>query len=56
MYRPYHPPADPIVVRDLTQQQEEMRTRVRLEPLSAEPTFIAGCDSSFPTPETIPSG
>lgn len=53
MYRPYHPPADPIVVRDLTQQQEEMRTRIRIEPLAAEPMLIAGCDSSFPTPETI---
>ncbi|MBC6988104.1 deoxyribonuclease V [Hymenobacter sp. BT491] len=53
MYRPYHPPADPIVVRELTRQQEELRTRVRLEPLAAEPTLIAGCDSSFPTPDTI---
>ncbi|WP_045690223.1 deoxyribonuclease V [Hymenobacter sp. AT01-02] len=52
-YRPYTPPADPRIVRDLTQQQEELRTRVRLEPLSQEPRFIAGCDSSFPTPETI---
>jgi deoxyribonuclease V len=53
MYRPYHPPADPIVVRELTQQQEAMRTRVQLTPLPQEPSFIAGCDSSFPTPDTI---
>jgi len=53
MYRPYHPPADPVVVRELTQEQEAMRTRVRLLPLPHEPSFIAGCDSSFPTPDTI---
>lgn len=53
MYRPYHPPADPAVVRDLTQQQNELRQHVRLEPLPAPPRFIAGCDSSFPTPDTI---
>ncbi|GGF15649.1 deoxyribonuclease V [Hymenobacter cavernae] len=53
MYRPYHPPADPVVVRELTQEQEAMRTRVRLLPLPQEPSFIAGCDSSFPTPDTI---
>lgn len=53
MYRPYHPPADPLLVRDLTKLQEEMRTRVRLEPLAHEPLYIAGCDSSFPTPNTI---
>ncbi|GAA4009411.1 endonuclease V [Hymenobacter fastidiosus] len=53
MYRPYHPPADPRIVRELTQVQQELRAHVRLLPLSAEPAFIAGCDSSFPTPETI---
>ncbi|SNC68341.1 Endonuclease V [Hymenobacter gelipurpurascens] len=52
-YRPYTPPADPLIVRDLTNLQNDMRARVRLEPLAAEPTLIAGCDSSFPTPETI---
>ena len=52
-YRPPGPPADPIVVRDLTRLQDEMRTRVRQEALAREPQFIAGCDSSFPTPETI---
>ncbi len=30
-----------------------MRTRVRQESLGREPQLIAGCDSSFPTPETI---
>ncbi|SHJ15364.1 Endonuclease V [Hymenobacter daecheongensis DSM 21074] len=53
MYRPYHPPADPLIVRELTQVQQEMRSHVRLLPLGHEPAFIAGCDSSFPTPETI---
>ncbi|MCC2547623.1 deoxyribonuclease V [Hymenobacter sp. BT175] len=53
MYRPYHPPADPQLVRELTEQQQTLRARVRLEPLATEPAFIAGCDSSFPTPETI---
>ncbi|OUJ73633.1 deoxyribonuclease V [Hymenobacter crusticola] len=53
MYRPYHPPADPLVVRELTHEQEAMRTRVRLLALPREPAFIAGCDSSFPTPDTI---
>jgi len=53
MYRPYHPPADPLIVRELTQVQHEMRAHVRLLPLGHEPSFIAGCDSSFPTPETI---
>jgi len=53
MYRPYHPPADPVVVRELTQKQEAMRTHVRAASLVHEPSFIAGCDSSFPTPDTI---
>lgn len=52
-YRPYHPPADPVLIRDLTRQQDELRTHVQLQPLPAEPTLIAGCDSSFPTPETV---
>ena len=52
-YRPPGPAPDPIIVRDLTRLQDEMRTRVRQEPLAQEPQFIAGCDSSFPTPETI---
>ncbi|MBC6697590.1 deoxyribonuclease V [Hymenobacter sp. BT190] len=52
-YRPPGPPADPLIVRELTQLQETMRAKVRQEPLPREPTFIAGCDSSFPTPDTI---
>lgn len=52
-YRPPGPPADPVVVRDLTRQQDELRTRVQLTRLPAEPQLIAGCDSSFPTPETV---
>ncbi|RTQ50873.1 deoxyribonuclease V [Hymenobacter gummosus] len=52
-YRPYHPPADPELVRTLTQQQNEMRQRQRLEPLAHPPRLIAGLDSSFPTEDTI---
>ena len=53
MYRPYHPPADPLVVRELTARQNALRQQIRLAPLPAPPRFIAGCDSSFPTPDTI---
>lgn len=53
MYRPYHPPADPLLVEQLTRQQQQMRQHVRLEPLAQEPHLIGGCDSSFPTPDTI---
>lgn len=52
-YRPYHPPADPELVRTLTQQQHDMRQRQRLEPPAHPPQFIAGLDSSFPTEDTI---
>lgn len=52
-YRPPGPAPDPALVRSLTEQQQSLRQRVRAEPLPAEPRFIAGCDSSFPTPETI---
>ena len=52
-FRPLGPPPDPALVRSLTAQQHEMRQRVRAEPLAHEPRLIAGCDSSFPTPETI---
>ncbi|MDJ0365606.1 deoxyribonuclease V [Hymenobacter sp. H14-R3] len=52
-YRPPGPPPDPELVRSLTAQQNELRQRVRTEPLPHEPHLIAGCDSSFPTPDTI---
>ncbi|SHL80847.1 deoxyribonuclease V [Hymenobacter psychrotolerans] len=52
-YRPPGPPADPLIVRDLTRLQETMRAQVRLLPLPRVPALIAGCDSSFPTPDTI---
>ncbi|MBD2715921.1 deoxyribonuclease V [Microvirga sp. STR05] len=52
-YRPPGPPADPQLVRDLTHLQETMRAQVRLLPLPQAPTLIAGCDSSFPTSDTI---
>lgn len=52
-YRPPGPPPDPVLVRELTAQQQELRQRLRHEPLPQEPRLIAGCDSSFPTPDTI---
>ena len=52
-YRPPGPPPDPVLVRQLTTQQEEMRQRLRFGPLPQEPRFIGGCDSSFPTPDTV---
>ena len=52
-YRPPGPPPDPALVRSLTEQQQEFRARLRQEPLPQEPRLIAGCDSSFPTPDTI---
>ena len=52
-YRPPGPAPDPVLVQSFTRQQHEMRLRVRTEPLAQEPQFIAGCDSSFPTPDTI---
>ena len=52
-YRPPGPPADPLIVRDLKRLQENMRAQVRLEPLDREPALIAGCDSSFPSSDTI---
>ena len=52
-YRPPGPAPDPVLVRSLTEQQHELRQRVRLEPLPHPPRLIAGCDSSFPTPDTI---
>ena len=52
-YRPPGPAPDPRLVADLTRQQHEMRERLRFGPLPGEPRFIGGCDSSFPTPDTI---
>ena len=52
-YRPPGPPPDPALVHSLTAQQQELRQRVRAAPLAHEPHLIAGCDSSFPTPDTI---
>lgn len=53
MYRPPGPPPDPALVQALTAEQNALRARVRYEPLPAHLRLIAGCDSSFPTPETI---
>ena len=52
-YRPPGPAPDPRLVADLTRQQHEMREHLRFGPLPQEPRFIGGCDSSFPTPDTI---
>ena len=52
-YRPSGPAPDPALVADLTRQQQAMRERLRFGPLPQEPRFIGGCDSSFPTPDTI---
>jgi deoxyribonuclease V len=52
-YRPPGPAPDPALVRSLTQQQHELHQRLRAEPLPQPPRLIAGCDSSFPTPDTI---
>ncbi len=52
-FRPPGPAPDPALVRSLTEQQRELAQRVRAEPLAHEPRLIAGCDSSFPTPDTI---
>jgi deoxyribonuclease V len=52
-FRPPGPAPDPVLVRTLTQQQHELYQRLRSEPLPHEPQLIAGCDSSFPTPDTI---
>ena len=52
-YRPPGPPPDPALVAALTQQQLALRERLHPAPLPHEPRFIGGCDSSFPTPDTI---
>lgn len=53
-YRPPGPPPDPALVRALSEQQRELHQRLLpTEPLAAPPRFIGGCDSSFPTPDTI---
>ena len=52
-YRPPGPPPDPVLVQTLTAQQNALRARVRYEPLPSAIQLVAGCDSSFPTPETI---
>lgn len=52
-FRPPGPAPDPALMRSLSQQQLALLQNRRSEPLAAEPRLIAGCDSSFPTPETI---
>ena len=52
-FRPPGPAPDPALVRSLTEQQRELHQRLRHEPLPHAPRLIAGCDSSFPTPDTI---
>lgn len=52
-YRPPGPGPDPQLVRELTHLQDQLRNQVRLEPPTGELRYIAGCDSSFPTPDTV---
>lgn len=41
------PPPDPVVLKQLTAQQNEMQQRVVLQKPDFDLTLIAGCDSSF---------
>jgi len=53
-YRPAGPAPDPALVRSLAEQQRALHQRLRpTEALTPEPRLIGGCDSSFPTPDTI---
>lgn len=52
-YASRHPTPDPLLVRELTQRQEELRAQVREAPLPPLIRTVAGCDSSFPSPDTI---
>ncbi|RFP65786.1 endonuclease V [Hymenobacter lapidiphilus] len=52
-FRPPGPAPDPQLVREFTQLQDQLRNQVRLEPPTSELRYIAGCDSSFPTPDTV---
>jgi deoxyribonuclease V len=53
-YRRYDaPPPDPALVRELTQQQEEMKQQVIIQKPDFDLKLIAGCDSSFIGEDTI---
>lgn len=45
-YRPYNAP-DPAILRQLTEQQQEMQKRIVLQSPKFNLKLIAGCDSSF---------
>ena len=47
MYKPYYPPPDPGLVKELTARQNELREQVIIEPYSGSLRYLAGCDSSF---------
>ncbi|MFT2008271.1 deoxyribonuclease V [Pontibacter sp. 13R65] len=47
------PPPDPALVRDLTRQQEEMKSQVIIQKPEFNLKLIAGCDSSFIGEDTI---
>ncbi|WP_187261079.1 deoxyribonuclease V [Pontibacter beigongshangensis] len=47
------PPPDPALVRELTQQQEEMKQQVMIQKPDFDLKLIAGCDSSFIGEDTI---
>lgn len=51
-YRPYST-SDPAIVRQLTQQQQEMQQRIILQKPDFDLKLIAGCDSSFIGEDTI---
>ncbi|QCR23604.1 deoxyribonuclease V [Pontibacter sp. SGAir0037] len=47
------PPPDPLLVQELTKQQQEMQQRVMIQKPDFSLKFIAGCDSSFIGEDTI---
>lgn len=53
-YRKYDsPPPDPVIVQELTRQQQEMQQHVIIRKPDFELKLIAGCDSSFIGEDTI---
>ncbi|GHA74493.1 deoxyribonuclease V [Pontibacter akesuensis] len=47
------PPPDPVVLKKLTEQQNEMQQRIILQKPDFDLKLIAGCDSSFIGEDTI---
>jgi len=44
---PQYPPPDPVLVKELTARQNQLREKVIIEPFDKEINYLAGCDSSF---------